>query len=483
MYEQYRIAHKIGLLFRPDEEVPLDMEVWVRQQILMPSVPMGVASQYRQPEPWPVSMQPDLSERARLWRRFRHLDQQAREGKNNQDNEAARQANRRQHLMRDKDELKFVHRNVYAADQIKLRLASFWANHFTIGNTFDTGNMIGHAIDEAILARLDGNFADLLYGITSHPGMLTYLDNVWSAGEKSERVKACRRKPDCQAGLNDNLGRELLELHTVSPAAGYTEDDIRGAAKVLAGWGIDFQEELSDMRKRTGGTDHWNAYKKRWAEPGSKQVMGQRIHAGRGGLRQLTDFLAEHDHTLHYISTKLCQHFVSDTPTADQIAAVKRVWRATQGDLPSIHAEVMGLAIADPMPKFQWPMVWLFQIVRLSGATFFKGWDELHDYNSQLMRSRKVFEELGQSFWSQRQPNGYSDDKDDWLSAEMFERRIRFADAIFNNGRPKRSVAKIMQRMGTMEETQRLVASVGRSPRDQFIALMCSPELMGLSYA
>ena len=483
MLEQYRIAQKIGLMFRHDEEVPLDMEVWVRQQLLMPSVPMGIASQYRQPEPWPATMQPDLSERARLWRRFRHLNQQAREGKNNQDNEAARQANRRQHLMRDKDELKFVHRNVYAADQIKLRLASFWANHFTIGNTFDTGNMIGHAIDEAILARLDGNFADLLYGITSHPGMPTYLDNVWSAGEKSERVKACRRKPDCQAGLNDNLGRELLELHTVSPAAGYTEDDIRGAAKVLAGWGIDFQEELSDMRKRTGGTDHWNAYKKRWAEPGSKQVMGQRIHAGRGGLRQLTDFLAEHDHTLHYISTKLCQHFVSDTPTADQIAAVKRVWRATQGDLPSIHAEVMGLAIADPMPKFQWPMVWLFQIVRLSGATFFKGWDELHDYNSQLMRSRKVFEELGQSFWSQRQPNGYSDDKDDWLSAEMFERRIRFADAIFNNGRPKRSVAKIMQRMGTMEETQRLVASVGRSPRDQFIALMCSPELMGLSYA
>ena len=128
-------------------------------------------------------------------------------------------------------------------------------------------------------------------------------------------------------------------------------------------------------------------------------------------------------------------------------------------------------------------MTWLFQVVRLSGATFFKGWQEIHDYNSQLMRSRKVFEELGQSFWSQRQPNGYSDDKANWMSAEMFERRIRFADAIFNNGRPKRSVNKIMQRMGAMEQTQHLVASVGRSPRDQFIALMCSPELMGLSYA
>ena len=483
MHEPYRIAQKIGLLFRPDETLPVDMGAWIEQQMQMPSIPLGIASQYSQPAPWLDEMQPNLAKRAQLWRRFRHLEKQAREGKNNQDNEAARQANRRQHLMRDKDELKFVHRNVYAADQIKLRLASFWANHFTIGNTFDTGNIIGHAIDEAILARLDGNFADMLYGVTTHPGMLTYLDNVWSAGEKSDKVKSCRRRPDCQAGLNDNLGRELLELHTVSPAAGYSEDDIRGAAKVLAGWGIDFQEELNDMRKRTGGTDHWNAYKRRWAEPGSKTVMGKRIHAGRGGLRQLTDFLADHDHTINYIATKLCQHFVSDNPSVEQITAVKQVWRASDGDLTNIHAEVIRLAIEDPTPKFQWPMTWLFQVVRLSGATFFKGWQEIHDYNSQLMRSRKVFEELGQSFWSQRQPNGYSDDKDNWMSAEMFERRIRFADAIFNNGRPKRSVAKIMQRMGAMEETQHLVASVGRSPRDQFIALMCSPELMGLSYA
>ena len=129
-----------------------------------------------------------------------------------------------------------------------------------------------------------------------------------------------------------------------------------------------------------------------------------------------------------------------------------------------------------------WPMTWLFQVVRLSGATNFKGWDEMYQYSDQLRDSHKVLKELGQSFWSDRQPNGYSSDKAEWLSAEMFERRIRFADAIYRNGRTRRSVEKIMDRIGATPQTRALVASVGSSPKDQFIALMCSPELMGLNY-
>ena len=200
-----------------------------------PSPALGIANTSAKVTQWPDELQPNLSKRAGMWRRYRALKKQQREGKNGQDTEAARQANRHENLMQEKDEHRFVQRNVYGADQVKLRLTSFWANHFTIGNTFDTGQMIGHAIDEGILAKLNGSFADLLYGMTTHPGMLTYLDNVWSAGERSEQAKGCARKPNCQAGLNDNLGRELLELHTVSVAAGYTEDDIRAAAQRL-GW-------------------------------------------------------------------------------------------------------------------------------------------------------------------------------------------------------------------------------------------------------
>ena len=100
---------------------------------------LGIANTYADVAEWPEKFQPDLSQRAHLWRRFRDLEKQQREGKNGQDTEAAKQANRRENLMRKKDELKFVQRNIYGADQVKLRLTAFWANHFTIGNTLING--------------------------------------------------------------------------------------------------------------------------------------------------------------------------------------------------------------------------------------------------------------------------------------------------------------------------------------------------------
>jgi uncharacterized protein (DUF1800 family) len=127
-------------------------------------------------------------------------------------------------------------------------------------------------------------------------------------------------------------------------------------------------------------------------------------------------------------------------------------------------------------------MTWLFQVVRLSDASFFKGWDQIEKYDQGLMEVRKIFEELGQSFWHTRQPNGYSSAKSEWLSGEMFERRIRFSDAIYTAGYPSFSPQEIMDRIDANEATRELVNSlVGR--KKQFIALMCSPELMGLENA
>ena len=481
MKEQFRIAQKLGLMFRSDEKIPEDIEAWLQQQLTAPSPALGIAKTYGAVSEWPKQLQPDLKTRAAMWRRYRDLEEQRREGINGQDTAAARQANRRENLMWDLDEHKFVHRNVYGADQVKLRLTAFWANHFTIGNTFDTSQMIGHAIDEGVLAKLNGNFSDLLYGMTTHPGMLTYLDNIGSSGEKSNHTK-WSRKDGNQAGLNDNLGRELLELHTVSVDAGYSEKDVRGAAQVLAGWGLWFDQDLAEMREDAGTTDHWNAFKKDYAEPGSKKVLGKTIYGGRKGLRQLTDFLASHDATIKHISAKLARHFVSDNPTQNQIEGIEDAWRQSNGDLPKIHSKVLKSAAEAQEPKFVWPMTWLFQVVRLSGADYFRGWEDIYNYDQDLMETKEVFEELGQSYWSSRQPNGYSSDKAEWLSGEMLERRLRFADAIYTHGMPRIDAREIMNRIGASRKTRALVISVGSSERSQFIALMCSPELMGLEY-
>ena len=389
MNEQFRVAHKLGLMFRPETPLPDDVKNWAISQLKAKSPALGISQIGTKVKPWPKSLQPDLMARDTM---FANWFQRRRLGDASNASNAERQANRKENLMKEKDELKFSHRNVYGKDQVRLRFASFWANHFTTGDIHDNTNHIGHALDEAILANLNGDFSHMLYKVTSHPAMLIYLDNIFSAGPNSNEVKWAKQNGE-QAGLNDNLGRELLELHTVST-----------------------------------------------------------------------------------------QHFVSDNPSQSDIDYIANTWRKSNGNLDQIHSAVIERAVASKEPKFQWPMTWLFQVIRLSDASFFKGWDQIDVYDKKLMDTREIYEELGQSFWHTRQPNGYPSSKSEWLSGEMFERRIRFADAIYTAGKPAFSPQQIMSRIGANKATQDLVNSVaGR--KEQFIALMCSPELMGLENA
>ena len=497
MNEQFRIAHKLGLMFLPETTLPEEVKSWAINQLNAKSPALGIKRIARMakivPTEWPKSVQPNLLERDNMFSLYKYNKKREEMGLAGFTSKAATRENERTNTLGVLDELKFAQRNVYGEDQLKLRFTAFWANHFTTGNIWDNQNHIGHAIDEAILANLNGNFSHMLYKMTTHSSMLAYLDNCWSCGENSENAYWAK-KDGFQAGLNDNLGRELLELHTVSPKAKYTESDIKNAANVLAGWGvwpgrITGDDELLSTEQRhkklleMGGTiNSWDFFKKTHAEPGTKKVLGKVIPAGKGGLKQLTDFLGSHEHTIDYISFKLAQHFVNDNPTKQDVDYIKKAWKGGNGDLVQIHTAVIERAISSKEPKFQWPMTWLFQVIRLSGATYFEGWDELEEYNRGVMHAREIFEELGQSFWHERQPNGYPLDKNEWLSGEMFERRIRFADAIYSGGNPTSTPDEIMDRIGANESTRSLVNNFTRQ-KDKFIALMCSPEIMGLENA
>ena len=487
MNEQFRVAQKLGLMFRDDEPLPKDIKAWAIKQLQTPSPSLGIGNIGSDIKPWPKSLQPSLDEKAvRLrihWETVKR--ERKKEGGYTED---ARRANDRDNFTYKNDILKFSHRNVYGSDQLRLRLMSFWTNHFTIGS-FDSREMIGHAMEEAILANFNDSFSTMLYKVTTHPGMLTYLDNHISAGPNSQEVRWAKAKGR-QAGLNDNLGRELLELHTVSPSANYTETDIRNAAKVLAGWGIDIKgNPLSSLMEQGGTTNLWDMYKKNWAEPGNKVVLGKTIYQGKGGLKQLTDFLATHEHTVMHLSTKLAEHFVSDVPNKNDVDYIANAWRQSNGNLDQIHTAVIERAIASREPKFQWPMTWLFQVLRLSNASYFMGWNEIYaeGLGKNNMEPMQIFNELGQNFWKERQPNGYSSKKEDWMSGEMFERRMRFADAIWTTDSQIQTTSTIMDRIGASQETRKLVESLSgmskKSKKNQFIALMCSPEIMGLENA
>ena len=487
MNEHFRVAQKLGLMFRHDEPLPKNIKAWAIKQLHASSPSLGIGNIGSDIKPWPKSLQPSLDEKAVKLRI--HWETVKRErNKESGYTEAARRANDRVNFTYKNDILKFSHRNIYGSDQLRLRLMSFWANHFTIGS-FDSREMIGHAMEEAILANFNDSFSTMLYKVTTHPGMLTYLDNHISAGPNSQEVRWAKAKGR-QAGLNDNLGRELLELHTISPSANYTETDIRNAAKVLAGWGIDIKgNPLSSLMEQGGTTNLWDMYKKNWAEPGNKVVLGKTIYQGKGGLKQLTDFLATHEHTITHLSTKLAEHFVSDVPNKTDVNYIANAWRQSNGNLDQIHTAVIERAMASREPKFQWPMTWLFQVLRLSNASYFMGWNEIYaeGLGKNNMEPMQIFNELGQNFWKERQPNGYSSKKEDWMSGEMFERRMRFADAIWTTDSQIQTTSTIMDRIGASQETRKLVESLSgmskKSKKNQFIALMCSPEIMGLENA
>ena len=482
MNEHFRVAHKLGLMFRPDEALPRDIKSWAIKQLRVPSPVLGTETVHSEIKPWPKSLQPNLEDRAAMMRLHWENTKKRRQKIKGYDTEAARQANDRDNRMHKKDMLKFAHQNVYGSDQVRQRLVSFWTNHFTMGG-FESRELSSHAMEEGILGSFNDSFASMLYKATTHPAMLMYLDNHISAGPNSNHVRWARSRNE-QAGLNDNLGRELLELHTVSPDVNYTETDIRNAAKVLAGWGMDVQgNSPQNLIEQAGTINHWDMYKKNWAEPGSKVVLGKTIYQGKQGLKQLTDFLATHDHTINHLSFKLAEHFVRDDPQQADIDYISNAWRQGNGSMEKIHTAVIERAIDSKEPKFQWPMNWLFQVIRLTDARYFKGWSEVDTYLNRTMETRRIFEELGQSFWVTRQPNGYSSKKEDWMSGEMFERRIRFSESIYNSGARIIDPVVIMDRIGANKETRRLLTSLGMSRRNQFIALMCSPELMGLENA
>jgi uncharacterized protein (DUF1800 family) len=207
------------------------------------------------------------------------------------------------------------------------RLATFWTNHFsTSANKSQPMRLLVPLYEaEAIRPFIGGKFSELLRHATEHPAMLIYLDQAESLGPDS--AGGMKQKK----GLNENLGRELLELHTLGAGSGYTQSDVRSAAMVLTGLTIDRQE--MDMTFRPG-----------IAEPGQHQVLG----VSYGGQTrsphdylELLDDLAVNPRTAHHISRKLAVHFVSDQPPEEMVAAMADAWKTTDGDLTAVYGAML----------------------------------------------------------------------------------------------------------------------------------------------
>lgn len=331
------------------------------------------------------------------------------------------------------------------------RLVWFWTNHFTVSlRRGECAGLIGAFIEEAIRPHVTGPFLILLTAVMRHPAMLLYLDNVSSVGPDSPAAQRSRR------GLNENLARECLELHTVTPAANYTQTDVTSFAKILTGWSMDLAADPPGFRFRP------NAH-----EPGEQIVLGRSFPNGEAGGTAALAFLAGHPATHHALAAKLARHFISDTPSAASVRQIETALHDTDGNLGAAAlALVHGDAAWEPGTKLRSPQDFAIAAMRAL---------DLPEANRPNLPA--ILAGLGQPFCNAPAPNGWPDQAADWAAPEAMLRRIDWAHALAGRDgqMDPQLIAAVnlgpLLRASTAEQIQR-----AGSRRDGLTLFLTSPE-------
>jgi uncharacterized protein (DUF1800 family) len=273
------------------------------------------------------------------------------------------------------------------------RLVWFWSNHFCISADKIVG-MAGPYEREAIRPHVLGRFADLLTAVESHPAMLFYLDNVQSMGPNS--VAGINR----DKGLNENLARETLELHTLGVRSGYSQADVTSFAKVLTGWSW-----IPPFEPDHGGEF---AFVKRLHEPGDQVVLGKRypdtgVEQGRAVLADL----ARHPATGQHIAEKLASHFVADDPPPALVAKLAKTFHDSDGNLKEVAKTLVTADESWTMQrqKLKPPAEWIAGVIRLSGTQAIVP-------IGRIMNAQAT---LGAPLWRPPAPNGWPDSEAAWI--------------------------------------------------------------------
>lgn len=329
-----------------------------------------------------------------------------------------------------------VVRDVYSERQLEAVMTDFWLNHFNVyvRKNQNEPYLIPTYERATIRPRALGSFEDLLVATAKSPAMLVYLDNFRSVGPDSQQagrvMRAKQMNPNgkllqqASAGLNENYGRELMELHTLGVNGGYTQADVTNVAKVFTGWGLE--------KGYQGGMYRFD---ERRHEPGSKTVLGKTIREDgeKEGLEVL-HMLATSPATAQFISEKLAIRFVSDTPPPTLVDAMAASFLKSNGDIKTVlrtmfHAPEFW-APTVYRGKVKTPEEFVISAVRASGAEV---------KNPQALV--QSLDKLGMPLYGMQTPNGYSWMKDGWVSTGALVSRMNFSLVLSANRLPGTRVA------------------------------------------
>jgi uncharacterized protein (DUF1800 family) len=306
------------------------------------------------------------------------------------------------------------------------RLVHFWTNHFAV--SADKGAVFGVAgtlENEAIRPHVDGRFVDLLTAVEQHPAMIGFLDNQYSVGKDSELAQlAARRaararmgdpdKPRREFGINENLAREILELHTLGVNGGYSQSDVTSFAQIITGWSIG-----GGKGRLAGGISGRFYFRDNLHEPGAKSFLGKTYteEGQRQGEAVLAD-LSRNPATAHFIASKLVRHFIADDPPPAAVERVARAFLKSGGDLPHVYTALIEAPEAwdADMRKFKTPEDFVFSTLRAMNVS--------PRQPEEMLRS---FDLLGQRQYTPGSPAGWPDTAKSWDGSDALMHRVLWA--------------------------------------------------------
>lgn len=353
------------------------------------------------------------------------------------------------------------------------RLVHFWANHFAVSaDGMRTVPFTGPFEFEAIRPHVLGTFRTMLSAVERHPAMLLYLDGAQSVGPNSPFAQAAARRPGTaarRAGLNENLAREILELHTLGVRTGYSQADVTEFARALTGWSV---AGLGRARAGAGQPGDF-AFAPRLHEPGARTIMGQSFpQPGEAQASAVLDMLAVHPATARHIATKLVRHFIADDPPAAAVARVEAAFVQSGGDLPTVYRALIAApeAWAPRAAKFKTPWDWSVSTLRALG---------LREFGTP--QTVGLLQQLGQPVWRPGSPAGWDDVAASWAGPDAIMRRVEAAERFATrNGQtidPRARAGTLFPGGGVGASTLQAIARA-ESPGQGLALLLVSPEFL-----
>ncbi len=357
------------------------------------------------------------------------------------------------------------------------RLVRFWSNHFAVSVDKGPARLYAAPLErEAIRPHLNGRFADLLFAVETHPAMLRYLDQAQSVGpdsmlaERADRRLARRAdgRPPRKLGLNENLAREILELHTLGVGGGYTQGDVIEFARALTGWSMPLPRELDR------GIEDRSAFvfRARAHEPGTRSVLGRRYSDdGMHQARAILADLAMHPATARHLAGQLARHFVADGPPAPLVERMARAYLDNDGRLPALYDALIRSpdAWSSTARKFRTPQDLIVAGLRAGGIAI----------GSKPQPWEGFLRRLGQPTFMPRSPAGFTDVAGDWIAPDALWKRVQIAEAMAERvprtGLDPRALARAVLGPGLDPETDRAMAHA-EAPQQAVAILFASPD-------